>query len=75
MFDTESAWGFIYDLLEQGVEVEQITLDKPPGKTGYVLFGDGPGGRRIYIKLQFVGNLVAGRSFHLSDEKNRNERG
>ncbi len=70
-FDTESAWRFIHELLERGVEVEVIDLDHPPGKKGYVLFGEGPGGERIYIKLQFAGDLVAGRSFHLSDEKSR----
>ena len=71
MFDTESAWKFIHELLEQGVDVEEMVLKKPPGKPGYVLFGEGVGGQRIYIKLQFMGNLVAGRSFHLSDEKSR----
>ncbi len=70
-FDTESAWRFIHELLEQGVEVEEIELDYPPSKKGYVLFHNGTGGQRIYIKLQFMGNLVGGRSFHISDEKSR----
>jgi len=46
-----------------------MTLDNPPGKKGYVFFGDAGGGQRIYIKLMFMGNLVAGRSFHISNEK------
>jgi len=70
-FDTASAWDFICSLLDQGVEVEEMTLDQPVGKKGYVLFGEAESGHRIYIKLMFLGNLVAGRSFHISDEKSR----
>lgn len=70
-YDTASAWALICALLTQGVEVEEMTLDQPAGKKGYVLFGEGVGGQRIYIKLMFLGNLVAGRSFHISDEKSR----
>jgi hypothetical protein len=70
-FDTAGAWDFICALLDQGVEVEEMLLDNPPGKKGYVIFGEGANGQRIYIKLMFLGNLVAGRSFHISNEKSR----
>jgi len=75
LFDTESAWSYIHTLLEQGVDVEEITLKHPQGKKAYVFFGPGPGTNRIYIKLEFLGQNVCGRSFHISDEKRRdNER-
>ena len=70
-FDTESAWAFIRECLEAGAEVEVIELDHPRGKRGYVLFGQGTGGDRIYMKLQFGGQNVIGRSFHISNEKSR----
>jgi len=70
-FDTMSAWDFIHSLLEAGVEVEQMVLKYPPGKKGYVLYGQGCDGRRIYIKLQLMGDWIAGRSFHISDEESR----
>ena len=72
-FDTSSAWRFIHELLEAGVEVEVIRLKHPPDKKAYVFFGPGPGGQRIYVKLEFGGNLVVGRSFHISDEMSRNQ--
>ena len=70
-FDTMGAWDFIHGLLEAGVEVERLVLKHPPGKTGYVLYGQGCDDNRIYIKLQLMGDGVAGRSFHISDEQSR----
>jgi hypothetical protein len=70
-FDTDTAWRFIHGLLVGGTEVEVIELDHPPGKKGYVLFGTGGAGVHIYIKLQFAGNSVVGRSFHISNEMSR----
>lgn len=71
-FTAESAWEFVADLLDGGVEIETIELDKPPGKTGYVIKVDGFGGDQIYIKLQLGSGMVFGRSFHASKyEDNR----
>ena len=72
LFDTESAWSYIVELLAAGTEVEQMVLDHPPGKAGYVLFGRSGRGQRIYIKLQLVGSKVVGRSFHESDPERKN---
>ena len=48
--------------------METITLDKPPGKIGYVMLVDGNYSEKIYIKLEIVGEKVFGRSFHASGE-------
>lgn len=59
-----SAWERINAELVAGCDLTQITLDKPPGKTGYTLhFVDGSG-KRIYVKLQIMSGFVMGRSFH-----------
>jgi hypothetical protein len=70
-FTADSAWEFVADLIEGGVEIATITLDIPAGKTGYVIKVDGAGGDRIYIKLQLSSGKVIGRSFHAS--KNEDE--
>ena len=36
-FSEGAAWDFIATMLEQGHEVEDVELRKPPGKTGYVM--------------------------------------
>ena len=71
-------WEFIAKVLEEGCEIQTITLRKPPGdKKGYVL--KVPGGLHergvqrpvIYIKLMFGnGSMVWGRSFHYSTRPN-----
>lgn len=66
-FTEQGAWFFIIDCIEQGQEIEQITLDKPPGKAGYVMIIDGHGTDKIYIKLQLGSGHVICRSFHISD--------
>ncbi|MDO8838749.1 MAG: hypothetical protein Q7V31_07440 [Parvibaculum sp.] len=67
-FTPDNAWTFVAELLEGGVDVETITLDKPLGRTGYVIICDGWSGEKIYIKLQLVSGKVVGRSFHVSTE-------
>ena len=47
--------------------IEEITLDKQPSKTGYVLKLPGAGKHKIYVKLQVCGDHVKGRSFHESE--------
>lgn len=68
-FTADSAWEFVADLIDGGIEITTITLDNPPGKTGYVILVDGFGGDRIYIKLQIGSGIIIGRSFHASNDK------
>lgn len=65
-FTPDGAWRHVADLLASGVEVETIVLDKPPGRTGYVVLCDGWDGEKIYIKLELGSGMVVGRSFHVS---------
>lgn len=66
-FTEESAWEFVIAALEDGEDIELVTLEKPPGKKGYVMKLPGNGGCTIYVKLQLGGGVVIGRSFHVSD--------
>lgn len=69
-FTDAGAWEFVAEKLEDGSELEQVLLEKPPGSTGYVLkvpLGD----RQLYVKLQLGAGKVIGRSFHYSTEPNR----
>ena len=68
-FSPAGAWHYISDLLEGGQALEPLELDKPAGKTGYVLRPKlGPELREIYIKLELGdGGMVIGRSFHYSE--------
>jgi hypothetical protein len=68
-FTPVGAWLFVIELLKAGTEVETMILDKPPGKTGYVMKCPGWAGEIIYIKLQLGSGLVYGRSFHVSRDK------
>lgn len=65
-FTPHRAWDYIADRLEQGEPVEVLILDKPPGKTGYVLKILQPDNQVLYVKLQLFPPGVLGRSFHYS---------
>lgn len=65
-FTPDGAWTFIAEMLAGGVDVETIVLDKPPGRTGYIVVCDGWAGEKIYIKLELGSGMVVGRSFHVS---------
>ena len=65
-FTEPGAWAFIADLIEQGEPIECVELQRPPGKTGYVMTPC-RGGRRIYIKFQLGAGKIIGRSFHYSE--------
>lgn len=65
-FTPDGAWAFIAELLEGGCEIEEITLEQPPGRKGYVVLTKGCEGEEIYIKLQLGSGQVIGRSFHIS---------
>lgn len=71
VFTPDGAWQFTESMLQQGVEIEIIELDNPPGARGFVMLVPGYGEDRIYIKLQFGKTQVIGRSFHLSNERDR----
>ena len=67
-FTDDSAWEFIRKHLTAGIEIVEIQLDHPPGKTGYVIKPGGcPPIETIYVKLQIGNGLVLGRSFHESN--------
>lgn len=68
-FTPDGAWEFIAGLLAGGCAIEEITLDHPPGRRGYVLLAQGWEGEEIYIKLQLGSGQVIGRSFHLSKRR------
>jgi hypothetical protein len=67
-FSPAGAWEFIADALEAGEELAEITLDKPAGKSAFVMklriHATKP---RLYIKLELGSGKVIGRSFHQSD--------
>lgn len=64
LFTDESAWIFVANALEAGVEVTVITLSRPAGRTAYVMELEGHRGVKIYVKLQLGSDYVRGRSFH-----------
>ena len=68
-FTPTSCWYFIKELLRNKHHIDVITLEKPPGKKGYVMLFKQETGQDIYIKLQFGKNQewLFGRSFHYSD--------
>lgn len=69
-FDDGSAWELIASSLEEGHDVETITLDVPLGRKGYVMKIDlNPGRPLLYIKLELGSGVVFGRSFHESERK------
>lgn len=67
-FTDESAWDLIACQIESGHRVEIIELDKPKGRTGYVmkiqLESSAP---PLYVKLELHRGWILGRSFHYSD--------
>lgn len=67
-FTDASAWEFIASQLEAGHEVEEVTLEHPPGKKGYVMRIEiEAGAPRLYVKLELGSGAVFGRSFHYSE--------
>lgn len=62
-FTDQGAKDFIAELLENGHPIEEIALDTPLGKMGYVMKVETEGGK-IYIKLELGSGKIIGRSFH-----------
>ena len=65
-FSDQSAWDFIADQLDCGCVVDVCVLERPPGRTGYVMKILMPGAQVLYVKLQLGAGAVIGRSFHYS---------
>lgn len=70
-FTPNGAWQYIADLLRTGEPLEEVTLEQPAGKRGYVMRVKlGSGMPELYIKLQLGAGKVIGRSFHYSYQSN-----
>lgn len=63
-FTDYGAWDLIAQMLESGHDFSEVSLKRPPGAKAYEAwkrFGDGT---VIYIKIEPLGALIYGRSFH-----------
>ena len=47
--------------------METVELSRPLGRTGYVMKIDLGQERLLYVKVQFEGKRIIGRSFHYSE--------
>jgi hypothetical protein len=66
-FSDASAWALIADHLESGVSIQEVDLEKPQGKKGYVLLIQVGPVHVVYVKLQLgAAGKIIGRSFHYS---------
>ncbi len=66
-FTEAGAWQLIEEKLEEGERLEEIELDTPPGRKGYVMLIHLEDNKPpLYVKLQLGGGKVIGRSFHYS---------
>jgi hypothetical protein len=66
-FTEDAAWDYVAQMITDGVDIEVIELDIPPGKKGYVMSLPSHNPQTpIYVKLQLGGDCVIGRSFHYS---------
>ena len=69
-FTKDSCWEFILEKHEDGHEIEEVKLEKPPGSKGYVMKIDmGTKEPQLYIKLQIGTDKAIGRSFHYSKHR------
>jgi len=69
-FTEVRAWEFIAALLESGHTLREVQLEQPPGEIGYEMVVDLKAGQpKLYIKVQFLGGVILGRSFHYSDRE------
>ena len=66
-FTEDGAWEYVAQSIDNGIEIEIVDLEKPPGKKGYVMkLSSHDPQVPIYVKLQIGGDCVIGRSFHYS---------
>ena len=69
-FTEAGAWLFIEAKLEYGQCLEEVELEKPPGRKGYVMKIHLEDGKpELYVKLQLASGKIIGRSFHYSRRK------
>ena len=72
VFTDFSAWDLIASRLEDGHDVEVMTLDVPRGATGYVMKIElDPAVPRLYVKVQLHHGRIFGRSVHYSTREQR----
>ena len=67
---------YVAQLIEQGHPIEEMELDEPKGKTGYVMNAEiSKAAPVLYVKLELGSGTVIGRSFHYSyhDKRMRND--
>ncbi|MCJ8322773.1 MAG: hypothetical protein HRU29_01700 [Rhizobiales bacterium] len=67
-----SARQLLEDELSKGVEVFEMSLDHPPNGTGYyfeIPIKDSV--EKLYVKFEIVSGCVIGRSFHISEKKDK----
>jgi len=64
-FTPSGAWDFIEEKLRENHAIEEVELEKPPGRKAYVLLVPTQG-KEIYIKVQLGSGVIWGRSFHYS---------
>lgn len=70
VFTEDGAWTYVAEYIVAGVQIEVVTLDLPPGKTGYaMLLPSHDPNTPIYVKLQLGSEVVIGRSFHYSEPR------
>ena len=66
-FTDPEAWDLVADLLQDvSIALEEVLLDSPPGKTGYVVEA-ALNERSLYVKVQLGAGKIIGRSFHYSE--------
>ena len=69
-FSDDEAWELIASRIEEGHPLETVRLDRPAGRTGYVMKIDIEQGQpQIYIKLELGSGKIFGRSFHYSERR------
>jgi hypothetical protein len=64
-FTLEGAWEYAAEKLEEGLELDRVELENPPGKFAYAMTITTSLGT-IYIKLELGSGVIWGRSFHES---------
>jgi hypothetical protein len=66
-FTPAGAWELIAELAKEGHPLRRIELEVPPGESAYEFLVDLEGATvTLYIKVQFKGPFIVGRSFHYS---------
>ena len=65
-FTDQTAFAYLADQLSATCAVTKVVLRDPPDAIGYEMTFGLPGARVLYAKLELNGQVVFGRSFHLS---------